>query len=101
MLLSLILRAITRRQSLLTKIIVKLSLQKYYFAFLFVQIFFTIFLSSSITIVAQEILYNLDFLSTILTINLSKASNYFFSYLLLRDFLISANSLLQMRELIN
>ncbi len=101
MLLSLILRAITRRQNLLTKMIVELSLQKYYFAFLFMQVFLTVFLSLSIMIIAQEILHDLNFLSTILTINLSKISNYFFSYLLLQDFLISANSLLQMKELIN
>jgi len=101
MLLPLILRAITRRQSLLTKMIVELSLQKYYFAFLFMQVFLTVFLSSSITTVAQEILHDLNFLPTILATNLSKASNYFFSYLLLRGFSISAGSLLQMRELIN
>jgi len=101
MLLPLILRAITRRQGLLTEVAVELSLQKYYFAFLFVQVFLTVSLSSSITAVAQEILHGLDSLPTILATNLPKASNYFFSYLLLRGFSVSAGSLLQMGGLIN
>ena len=69
--------------------------------FLFMQVFLTVFLFSSIMIIIQEILHDLNFLSMILTINLSKTSNYFFSYLLLQDFSISADSLLQMKELIN
>ncbi len=101
MLLPLILRAITRRQGLLTEVAVELSLQKYYFAFLFMQVFLTVSLSSSITAVAQEILHGLDSLPTILATNLPKASNYFFSYLLLRGFSVSAGSLLQMGGLIN
>ena len=101
MLLPLILRMITRRQGLLTEVAVELSLQKYYFAFLFVQVFLTVSLASSIAAVAQEILHGLNSLPAILAINLPKASNYFFSYLLLRGFSVSAGSLLQMGGLID
>ena len=100
-LLSYILRIITERRDLLTKVAVELSLQKYYFTFLFVQVFLTISLSSSITIVIQEVLHDLDSVSMMLVTNLFKASNYFFSYLMLRCFSISASSILQVRRLIN
>ena len=100
-LLSYVLHIITERWDLLTKMIVKLSLQKYYFTFLFVQVFLTISLSSSITIVIQEVLHDLDFVSMMLVTNLFKMSNYFFSYLMLRCFSISASFILQVRWLID
>ncbi len=100
-LLSYILRIITERRDLLTKMIIELSLQKYHFTFLFIQVFLTISLSSSITIVIQEVLHDLDSVSMMLVTNLFKMSNYFFSYLMLRCFLISASFILQVRWLIN
>jgi len=96
-----VLRIITERRGLLTKVAVELSLQKYYFTFLFVQVFLTIFLSSSITIVIQEVLHDLDSVSMMLVTNLLKASNYFFSYLMLRCFSISASFILQVGRLID
>ena len=95
-----VLRIITKRRGLLTEVAVELSLQKYYFTFLFVQVFLTVSLSSSITAVAQKVLHGLDSVPVVLATNLPKASNYFFSYLLLRCFSVSASSLLQMVRLI-
>ncbi len=100
-LLSYVLHIITERRDLLTKMIIKLFLQKYYFTFLFIQVFLTIFLSSSIMIVIQEVLHDLDSVSMMLVTNLFKTSNYFFSYLMLQCFLISASFILQVKWLIN
>ncbi|KAL9127040.1 MAG: hypothetical protein Q9217_004004 [Psora testacea] len=96
-----VLRIITRRRGLLTEVAVELSLQKYYFTFLFVHVFLTVSLSSSITAVAQKVLHGLDSVPAVLATNLPKASNYFFSYLLLRCFSVSASSLLQVGRLID
>jgi len=96
-----VLRIITERRGLLTEVAVELSLQKYYFAFLFVQVFLTVSLSSSITAIVQEVLHGLDSVPAVLATNLPKASNYFFSYLLIRCFSQSANSLLQVGRLID
>jgi len=96
-----VLRIITERRGLLTEVAVELSLQKYYFTFLFVQVFLTVSLSSSITIVIQEVLHGLDSVSVVLATNLPKAGNYFFSYLILRCFSVSASSILQVGRLID
>jgi len=96
-----VLRIITERRGLLTEVAVELSLQKYYFTFLFVQVFLTVSLSSSITAVIQEVLHGLDSVPAVLATNLPKASNYFFSYLLIRCFSQSASSLLQVGRLID
>ena len=101
MLLPYVLRIITERQGLLTEVAVELSLQKTYFTFLFIQVFLTVSLSSSITAVIQQVLHGLDSIPAVLATNLPKASNYFFSYLLLRCFSVSASSLLQMGRLID
>ncbi len=100
-LLSLILRIVTSWQDLLTKTAVKLSLQKYYFVFLFVQNFLTMSFSFSITVIAQDILHGLNSALALLVRNLLKASNYFFFYLILQDLSMSADALLQAESLIN
>jgi len=100
-LLSLILRIVTSWQDLFTKTTVKLSLQKYYFVFLFVQNFLTVSLSFSITIIAQDLLHDLNSAFTLLIRNLLKTSNYFFFYLTLQDLSMSADVFLQAEDLIN
>ena len=100
-LLPLILRIVTGWQGLLTETAVELSLQKYYFVFLFVQNFLTVSFSSSITAIAQDILHGLDSAPALLARNLPKASNYFFSYLILQGLSVSAGALLQAEGLVN
>ena len=95
-----ILLMLTRWQGLLTETAVELSLQNYYFVFLFVQNFLTVSLSSSITAIAQDLFHGLDSAPALLARNLPKASNYFFSYLSLQGLLISAGALLQAGSLI-
>ncbi len=100
-LLPLVLRIITAWQGLSTETAVELSLQKYYFAFLFVQNFLTVSLSSSITAIAQDLLHGLNSAPALLAGNLPKASNYFFSYLALQGLSVSAGAFLQAEGLIN
>ena len=100
-LLPLLLRVITGWQGLSTETTVELSLQKYYFVFLFVQNFLTVSLSSSITAIAQDILHGLNSAPALLARNLPKASNYFFSYLALQGLSVSAGAFLQAGGLIN
>jgi len=100
-LLSLILRIVTNWQDLFTKTTVKLSLQKYYFIFLFMQNFLTVSLSFSITTIAQDLLHGLNSAFALLIRNLLKASNYFFFYLTLQDLSMSADVFLQVEGLIN
>ena len=100
MLLPCVLRIVTERRCLLTEIAVELSLQQTYFVFLFIQVFLTVSLSSTVTAILQQLLHRIDSVPMTLATNLPKASNYFFSYLLLRCFSISASSLLQVGRLI-
>lgn len=100
-LLPLVLRVITGWQGLSTETTVELSLQKYYFVFLFTQNFLTVSLSSSITAIAQEILHGPKSVPALLARNLPKASNYFFSYLTLQGLSVSAGAFLQAGSLIN
>ncbi len=99
-LLPLVLRIITGWQGLSTETAVELSLQKYYFVFLFVQNFLTVSLSSSITAIAQD-LHGPSSAPALLARNLPKASNYFFSYLTLQGLSVSAGAFLQAEGLIN
>jgi len=90
-----VLRVVTGWQGLLTETAVELSLQKYYFTFLFVLNFLTVSLASSITAIAQDLLHGLDSAPRLVAKNLPKASNYFFSYLILQGLSVSAGVLLQ------
>ncbi len=99
-LLSQILRVVTEWQDLLMKTVVKLSLQKYYFTFLFVLNFLMMSLASSITAITQNLLHDLNSTSKLMIKNLFKTSNYFFSYLILQDLSISADVLLQVEDLV-
>ena len=91
-LLPLVLRIITGWQGLSTETTVELSLQNYYFIFLFAQNFLTVSLSSSITAIAQDLLRGPSSAPALLARNLPKASNYFFSYLTLQGLSVSAGS---------
>ncbi len=95
-----ILHVVTRWQSPLTETAFELLLQKYYFIFLFVQNFLTVSLSSSITAIIQDLVHGLDSAPALLARNVSKASNYFISYLTLQGLSGSAGTLLQAGGLI-
>ena len=99
-LLPIILRYLARIQGDYTGMAIELSVQKYYFAFLFVQVFLVISISSGITSVIIQITHHPQDVPAILAQNLPKASNYFFSYLLLQALSVSAGALVQILSLI-
>lgn len=98
--LPIILRLLSRSQGDHTGMAVELSVQTYYFAFLFVQVFLVVSISSGITTVLNQISNGPQSVPSILASNLPKASNYFFSYLLLQALSVSAGALVQLMSLI-
>ena len=99
-LLPLILRFLSKTQGDYTGMAVELSVQRYYFAFLFVQVFLVVSISSGITTVIGQLANSPQSAPAILAQNLPKASNYFFSYLLLQALTVSAGALVQIMGLI-
>ena len=63
---------------------IEVLIQRYYFVFLYVQVFLVVSISSSVTTMMPEILSDVQSVPSILARNLPKASNYFYSYLLLQ-----------------
>ena len=100
LLLPVILRLLARAQGGHTGMAVELSIQQYYFAFLFVQVFLVVSISSGITTVIEQISHDPQQVPSILAQNLPKASNYFFSYLLLQALSTSAGALVQILNLV-
>lgn len=95
-LLPIILRLLARIQGGPTGMSVELTVQNYYFAFLFVQVFLVVSISSGITTVLNEITRGPQNVPSILAANLPKASNYFFSYMILQALSVSAAALVQL-----
>ena len=98
-LLPVILRLLARSQGDHTGMAVELSVQTYYFAFLFVQVFLVVSISSGMTTVLNQITKGPQSVPSILASNLPKASNYFFSYMLLQALSVSAGALVQVMGL--
>lgn len=101
LLLPVTLRLLAKTQGDHTGMAVELSVQQYYFAFLFVQVFLVVSISSGITTVIEQISHSPQSIPSILAENLPKASNYFFSYLLLQALSTSAGALVQVMGLLN
>ena len=98
--LPMILRLLAKNQGVQTGMAVELAVQDYYFAFLFVQVFLVVSISSGITTILKELTSNPVSVPSLLAQNLPKASNYFFSYMLLQALSVSAGALLQLFSLI-
>ncbi|KAF4450177.1 hypothetical protein F53441_6658 [Fusarium austroafricanum] len=81
--------------------------QTFYFAFLFIQVFLVVSIASFFTASIKELATNVrgvqqaSVVVNILARNLPKASNYFFSYMVLQSFSTSAATLLQVGSLIS
>ncbi|TKA63291.1 hypothetical protein B0A49_11104 [Cryomyces minteri] len=95
-LLPLILRFLARQQGRHTGNAVELSVSNYFFAFLFIQVFLVVSISSGITTVIKELVANPVSTPALLANNLPKASNYFFSYMILQALSVSAGALVQL-----
>jgi len=94
-----ILRVIADYKDYSTKTSIELLLQRYYFIFIFLQIFLTVALFFSFTEIVQDILYKLSSVSLLVAQNLFKFCNFFFFYLVIQNFSISAATLLQTEKL--
>lgn len=97
--LPIILRLLARTQGVNNGMAVELSVQNYYFGFLFVQVFLVVSLSSGLTTIIQELANDPISAPTLLAQNLPKAGNYFFSYMLLQAFSVSGGALAQLVNL--
>ncbi|KAL9613587.1 MAG: hypothetical protein Q9167_001869 [Letrouitia subvulpina] len=93
------LRLLARTQGDSTGMIVELSVQSYYFAFLFIQLFLVVTLGSGIGATVQQIRDNPAQVPAILASNLPKSSNFFFSYMLLQALSVSGGALVQLVSL--
>jgi len=98
-LLPIILRTFAKLQGNHTGMAIERAVQGMYFAFLFIQIFLVVSISSGITTVFQQLADNIASAPAILAQNLPKASNFFFSYLLLQAFTVSGGAILQIGTL--
>lgn len=99
--LPLILQFLAKLQGNVTGMGIQLTVQVYYFFFLFVQVFLVVSISSGITTVIAQITKGPQNIPSILASNLPKASNYFFSYMLLQAMSVSAGALAQIFSLIS
>ncbi|KAL1970181.1 hypothetical protein VTN77DRAFT_6586 [Rasamsonia byssochlamydoides] len=99
-LLPLILRFLTKTQGVQTGMAIELTVQNYYFAFLFVQLFLVVAISSSFSTIFDSFT-NIIGWPQILAQNIPKSSNYFFSYMILQAMSVSAGALVQIFNLIS
>ncbi|CRK35984.1 hypothetical protein BN1723_015037, partial [Verticillium longisporum] len=80
--------------------------QRFYFMFLFVQVFLVVSVASFFAGAADELFANLqkfnevDYIWTVLADNLPQAANYFFSYMILQALSSSSGALLQIGALL-
>nr|KAK5447240.1 hypothetical protein LTR18_002819 [Exophiala xenobiotica] len=101
-LLPLILRWLCKVQGVQSGMLVEISVQRYYFAFLFVQLFLVVSIASALTqfFALFTSVDGFTNIPTLLGTNIPKASNYFFSYMLLQALSVSAGALVQVGSLI-
>ncbi|KAF4916171.1 hypotheticall protein [Colletotrichum fructicola] len=80
--------------------------QRFYFVFLFIQVFLVVSITSFFVASADEFLQKFEQLQSVtfildtLATNLPKAANYFFSYMMLQALSVSSGTLLQIGALI-
>jgi hypothetical protein len=99
-LLPVILRFLTRNQGVHTGMAIELTVQHYYFAFLFVQVFLVVSISSGFSTILNSV-RDVTSVPSLLAENIPKASNYFFSYMVLQAMSVSAGALVQIVGLVS
>lgn len=99
-LLPLILRFLCKAQGVHTGMAVELTVQNYYFAFLFVQLFLVVAISSSFSGIFDNAT-NVTSWASVLAQNIPRSSNYFFSYMILQALSVSAAALVQAFNLVS
>ncbi|KAK5111447.1 hypothetical protein LTR62_004899 [Meristemomyces frigidus] len=91
-----IFRALVKQQGVATGNQKELGVQTWYFAFLFIQVFFVVTISSGLTQFFQQLGTQPGQVVKSLSESLPKAADYFFQYLLLQGLSNSASALLQL-----
>lgn len=79
---------------------VEMDLQKWYFAFLFVQQFLVVTILSSVTVILKQIIDQPTSIPILLATNLPKSATFFFQYISLRAFAFCGNNFLRISPLI-
>lgn len=77
------------------------TVQQFYFAFLFVQVFLIVSLASGAVHILQAVLNDPSSITQKYATNIPSAANYFFSYMILQALSASSGTLLQIGELIS
>lgn len=98
--LPLMLRFLSKTRGLHTGMAIELTVQNYYFAFLFVQLFLVVTVAASFFTILDN-LTNITSWPELLANNIPKSSNYFFSYMILQAMSVSAGALTQIFSLIS
>ena len=96
-----VLRMLADLQGSYSRHAVETTVQTYYFIFLFVQVFVVVSLSASITTVVEQLRHGVESIPALLVQNLPKASNYFFSYLIINTSSTVTGTLMLPTELFN
>lgn len=94
-----IFRLLVKQQGVPTGNSKELGVQKWYFAFLFIQVFLVVTIAGGLMEFISAIANNPSSIVQSLARNLPKAANYFFSYLMVQALSISASNLLQVAAL--
>ena len=95
-----IFRLLVQQQGVSTGNAKELGVQQWYFAFLFIQVFLVVTITGGLTDFISSLANNPNTVLNTLANNLPKASNYFFSYLLVQALSNSASNLLQVGALV-
>ena len=98
--LPIILERLILEQGVHTDTTAELLLQDYYFGFLFLQLFLVISVSSSVAAILDGLSQDFESLAASIALNLPKAGNYFFSYIILQGLSVSAGALLRLPRLL-
>jgi len=92
----LILRYLVKKQNKFTRVAEKLSIQYYYFIFLFVQLFIIVSIFSNTVVFLNRLIQNIKSIAVLIASNLLKVSNYFFFYMLFQRLSVSTVIFLQL-----
>ena len=96
-----IFRILVKQQGVPTGAGQELGVQQWYFAFLFIQVFLVVTITGGLVAFITVLANNPASIVSTLAQNLPKASNYFFSYLIIQAVSNSASALLQVGTLIS
>ncbi|KAI1817822.1 DUF221-domain-containing protein [Poronia punctata] len=77
------------------------TVQQFYFAFLFVQVFLIVSLASGAIAIVEDVINNPTMITNTVASKLPSAANYFFSYMILQSLSVSSGTLLQIGALVN